>query len=156
MDIDDDSADEFDVALTPQYCIRAAGSEGLRLVRSSRSLTGFVGVFKPNPGRPKPYKAELERNGKKVHLGYYAIAEEAALVYARALGPEGSREAAVAAFAADELRRRMRKLRRHAVIVGKAASLLQTMYTEVTFRPGNQGQKRSREEFEAAARAQCA
>ena len=50
----------------------------------------------------------------------------------------------------------MQKLRRHAIIVGKVASLLQTMYTEVTYRPGNQGQKRSREEFEAAAAAQCA
>ena len=91
-----------------------------------------------------------------MHLGYYAIAEAAALEYARALGCEGSKRAAAAAFAADELRRRMRKLRRHAFIVGKAASLLQTIYNEVTYRPGNQGQKRSREEFEAAARAQCA
>ena len=91
-----------------------------------------------------------------MHLGYYAIAEAAALEYARALGPAGSKAAAAAAFAADELRRRMQKLRRHAIIVGKVASLLQTMYTEVTYRPGNQGQKRSREEFEAAAAAQCA
>ena len=55
-----------------------------------------------------------------------------------------------------QLLRRMYKLRRHAFIVGKAASLLQTIYNEVTYRPGNQGQKRSREEFEAAAAAQCA
>ena len=50
----------------------------------------------------------------------------------------------------------MQKLHRHAVIVGKAAILLQAMYNEVTYRPGNQGQKRSREEFEAAAAAQHA
>ena len=73
----------------------------------------------------------------------------------RAIGPEASK-AAAKEFAEEELRRRMHKLRRHAVIVGKAASLLQTIYTEVTFRPGHQGQKRSREEFEAAAAAQCA
>ena len=91
-------------------------------------------------------------------LGYHATAEAAALAYARALGPEGSK-AANAPYELrrrEELRRRMQKLRRHAFIVGKAASLLQTIYTEVTFRPGHQGQKRSREEFEAAAAAQHA
>ena len=50
-----------------------------------------------------------------------------------------------------KLLRRMHKLRRLAANVGKAASVLQSIYTEVTFRPGNQGQKRSREEFEATA-----
>ena len=169
MDIEDDSDDEdYDgsmMALTPQYCIAQAASEGLTLVRFSfvgfggTIATGFVGVSNPNPdGRPKQYKAELTLDGKRVSLGYYATAEEAALAYARALGPEGS-QAANAPYELrrrEELRRRMRKLRRHAIIVGKAASLLQTMYTEVTYRPGNQGQKRSREEFEAAAAAQCA
>ena len=102
MDIEDDSDDEFSEALTvtPQYCIRQAGREGLTLVRSSSTATSFVGVFNPNPGWPKPYKAELQRDGKKVHLGYYAIAEYAALAYARALGVEGSKAAAAAAFAA--------------------------------------------------------
>lgn len=162
--LEDDSDDEvYDgsmMALTPQYCIAQAALEGLTLVRSSSNATGFVSVFIPNPdGRPKPYKTELgRRDGKKVHLGYYAIAEEAALVYARALGPEGSKaaNAPYELHRREELRRRMDKLRRHAIIVGKAARLLQTMYTEVTYRPGNQGEKRSREEFEAAAAAQRA
>ena len=127
------------------------------MIRSDNA-TGFMGVCKNNPGRSKPYSAALMLNSKREHLGSFATAEEAALAYARALGPEGS-QAANAPYELrrrEELRRRMRKLRRHAIIVGKAASLLQTMYTEVTYRPGNQGQKRSREEFEAAAAAQCA
>ena len=165
MDIDDDSADESELpyddghyGITAQQAIRAAESEGLTLVRSSRSLTGFVGVFNPNnPARPnRPYLAKLRRrDGYLQYLGCYATAEEAALTHARALGP-GASAAAAAAERAEELRRRMRKLRRHAFIVGKAASFLQTIYNEVTYRPGNQGQKRSREEFEAALAAQHA
>ena len=135
-----------------EEAVAQAESEGLVLLRSDNA-TGFMGVF--SSGGPKAYRAELRRNGTRQGLGHFATAEEAALAHARELGPERSKAAA-----AEELRRRMRelrlKLRRHAIIVGKAASLLQTMYTEVTFRPGHQGQKRSREEFEAAAAAQHA
>jgi hypothetical protein len=43
----------------------------------------------------------------------------------------------------------MYKLRRLARDVCCAATALQELYTEVTFRPGNRGYKRSHEEFVA-------
>ena len=59
-----------------------ARAEGLTL-RAARSTTGYFGVYLINPGRPKPYKAEVRRGGKLVYLGYFATAEEAALCVAR-------------------------------------------------------------------------
>ena len=61
--------------------------------------TGYFGV-KHNPGRPKPYKAEVRHGGKDVYLGYFATAEEAALCVART--PE-AQEAAQRAAAAPPL-----------------------------------------------------
>jgi hypothetical protein len=74
-----------------------AEAEGLTLVRSSASNSGFQHVT-VDPGRKvRPYKASVRRDGRKTHLGSFATAEEAALHIART--PEG--QAAVAqAFAA--------------------------------------------------------
>ena len=47
---------------------------------------------------PEPYKAQVRRGGKKVHLGSFATAEEAALCIARS--PEG--QAAAVAAASEE------------------------------------------------------
>ena len=47
--------------------------------------------------RPKPYQAQVWRDGKTVHLGYFATAEEAALCIARS--PEGQAAAKRAAAA---------------------------------------------------------
>ena len=51
-------------------------------------------------GRPKPYKAEVRRSGKLVHLGSFATAEEAALCVARS--PEGKAAAGRAAAAESQ------------------------------------------------------
>jgi len=74
--------------------LRQAEAEELTLMRSECSKTGYKGV-QFHCGRPKPYQAEVKRGGKKVALGSFATAEEAALAYART--PEG--RAAVAAAA---------------------------------------------------------
>ena len=50
--------------------------------------TGYFGVHLPNPGRFKPYAAQVTRGGKQVHLGCFATAEEAALCVARSLEGE--------------------------------------------------------------------
>jgi hypothetical protein len=50
-----------------------------------------------NPGRAKPYQAQVRRGGKYVHLGMFATAEEAALCVART--PEGRAAAGRAAAA---------------------------------------------------------
>ena len=53
----------------------------------AENKTGYFGVSLAKPGRPKPYQARMTRDGKKVSLGNFATAEEAALCVARS--PEG-------------------------------------------------------------------
>ena len=75
-----------------------AQAEGLTLAVAENS-TGYFGVDKR--GQPKPYQARVHRSGKKVHLGSFATAEEAALCAARS--PEGQAVAAEQAAAAPPL-----------------------------------------------------
>ena len=75
-----------------------AQAEGLTLLVSDNT-TGYLGV-NHQPGRPKPYQAQVNRGGKSVCLGSFATAEEAALCIARS--PEGQ-EAAKRAAAAPPL-----------------------------------------------------
>jgi hypothetical protein len=65
--------------LTADEARAAAAAEGLELVPSTRSETGFKGVSKSG-GR---YKVEITESGKSRHIGNFATAEEAALCYAR-------------------------------------------------------------------------
>ena len=77
--------------------LRAATREGLTLVRAENA-TGFKGVCRnEKTSKSKPFQAQLKRGGKRGYLGLYATAEEAALAYARELGPEGSKAAAAVA-----------------------------------------------------------
>ena len=73
-----------------------AEAEGLTL-RLADNTTGYFGVHLDRPGYPKPYLARVNRGGKKVHLGCFATAEEAALCVARS--PEGRKAAKKAAAA---------------------------------------------------------
>ena len=59
-----------------------AEAEGLTLLVADNKA-GYFGVKLDRPGRPKPYQARVKRGGKKVSLGYFATAEEAALCVAR-------------------------------------------------------------------------
>ena len=68
-----------------------AEAEGLTLLRAENS-TGYFGVCLVKPGTSKPYQAQVKRGGKKVHLGCFATAAEAALCFARS--PEGRAAAA--------------------------------------------------------------
>ena len=79
--------------LTADEARAAAAAEGLELVLSSSSATGFKWVSK----RGGRYEAHCNKDGKKRFLGTYATAEEAALCYARHIGAE--RAAAEAARA---------------------------------------------------------
>jgi len=72
----------------------------------AENITGYFGVYL-NPGRPKPYQAQVKRGGKTVYLGHFATAEKAALCVARS--PEGraaaaERAAAVAPLTSEEAR----------------------------------------------------
>ena len=74
---------------------RLAEAEGLELIRSTDSMSGFLGVCRSGSSS-KPYVSKLWTEGKLKHLGRYPTAEEASLAYARALGPEGVQAAASA------------------------------------------------------------
>ena len=64
--------------------IRQAEREGLTLATSSGSSSGYKGVsFCPKEQGRKKYKLQATVEGKMVHLGYFATAEEAGLFYAR-------------------------------------------------------------------------
>ena len=69
--------------LTSEEARQQARAEGLTL-RLAETQTGYLGVSRPNPGKPKPYQARVKRGGKRVNLGTFATAEEAALCVARA------------------------------------------------------------------------
>jgi len=69
--------------ITAEEALRQAEVEGLTLLRSEGSNTGYKGVGFNNTMKTRPYQAKVYRDGKKVTLGYYVTAEEAALVVAR-------------------------------------------------------------------------
>ena len=81
--------------LTSEEARQQAQAEKLTLLVAENS-SGYFGVKLDKPGQSKPYQARVKRDGKMVHLGYFATAEEAALCVART--PEG--QAAVARRAA--------------------------------------------------------
>ena len=67
--------------MTAEEARRQAEEEGLTLLRSETSTTGFQGVsFSGN--QAKPYQANVQRGGTTVTLGFHT-AEEAALAVAR-------------------------------------------------------------------------
>ena len=68
--------------------LRLAAAEGLELVRSNNK-TGFSNVHQYR--RSASYHVESSTDGKRETLGTFATAAEAALAYARYLGPERSR-----------------------------------------------------------------
>ena len=90
--------------LTSEEARQQAQAEGLKL-RVADNKAGYFGVTH-NPGRSKPYQAQVWRGGKPVSLGYFATAEEAALYVART--PEGQeaaeRPAAAPPLTSEEVR----------------------------------------------------
>ena len=64
-------------------------------LRKSSNAAGYVGVALSCPSRPNPFRATVYRTGKKVQLGSFATAEEAALCVARS--QEGQAAVAMAA-----------------------------------------------------------
>eukprot|EP00964_Phaeocystis_antarctica_P080222 scaffold50088_cov60-Phaeocystis_antarctica.AAC.2 len=85
--------------------LRQAQAEMTLVVTENK--TGYYGVYLSKPGQPNPYEAQLRRGGRKVSLGSFATAEEAALCVARS--PEGQaiaakRAAAVAPLTSEEAR----------------------------------------------------
>jgi len=65
--------------MLPDEAKAAAAAEGLELVLSSNSETGFRCVSKHSGN----YQVQIKENGKRRHLGIFATPEEAALCFAR-------------------------------------------------------------------------
>ena len=78
--------------MTAEKAVRQAEAEGLTLLKSEASSTGYKGVTFSSSCESKPYKLQVQRGGKQVHLGRFATPEEAALCYART--PEAQAAAA--------------------------------------------------------------
>lgn len=68
--------------LTAEEALRQAEEEGLTLWRSENNVTGYWCVT-PSGTIKTPYEAQLALYGKKVRLGCFVTAEEAALCIAR-------------------------------------------------------------------------
>ena len=80
-----------------------ARAEGLTLL-VGENKTGYLGVRHEPKSKRNPYRAQVRRSGKDVHLGNFVTAEEAALCVARS--PEGQaaakRAAAVPLLTGDD------------------------------------------------------
>ena len=79
---------------------RQAAAAGLQLVASD-NITGFKGVFPNGNGKSHSFITQVTRGGKHLTIGTFTSAAEAALAFARFLGPQGC-AAATAPPAASE------------------------------------------------------
>ena len=71
--------------MTEAEALRLAANEGLQLVLAPGTPTGYKGVTRQVGSASKPFHAHHQQS----HIGCYASAAEAALAFARYLGPEG-------------------------------------------------------------------
>ena len=81
--------------MTDEEVQKLAEAEGLALVPAVGTSTGYKGVTHSG-GSTRPFKAQTRVEGTKKNLGCFATAAEAALAYARHLGPQASTSAALA------------------------------------------------------------
>ena len=70
------------MASSASDALRHAEAEELTRLRIESNISGYMGVVF-HSSRLKPYQAKVKRGGKTATLGYFATAEEAALVFAR-------------------------------------------------------------------------
>jgi len=106
----------------------AAAAEGLELVPSLSSETGFKGVYKHH----RKYKAYVSENGNGCHLGTFATAEEAALCHARYIGAE--RAAAEAAEARVEVPQPLTADEARAAAAAEGLELVPSLSNETGFK----------------------
>ena len=98
----------MNLTATAEEALQLAAAEGLTLVPSSKSQTGYKSVLKLTvPGSTNRFTVVSKNARKNEYLGSASTAEGAALIYARHLGPEAS--AAKAAEAAVRTKKRQRK-----------------------------------------------
>ena len=76
--------------MTIEEAEACAAELGLHLVRDPRTKLGFCGVRQAPRGKFLPYYAVGQHQKQKVTIGHFSTIPEAALAYARWLGPEQS------------------------------------------------------------------
>ena len=84
---DDEATAAAMVSKGPQPQGAPSVYQGFLSLVVAENQAGYFGVKLNKPGRPKPFEAKVRRAGKRVHLGSFATAEEAAMAIART--PEG-------------------------------------------------------------------
>ena len=91
---------------------------GIALLKSKNNKTGYFGVTLNQSSQNRPYVAQVKRGGKRVHLGSFAAAEEAALCVARSLeGQAQAKKAAVAPPLTSEEARQQAQAERLTLLV---------------------------------------
>ena len=88
------AAGEFSTA---EEAVTQATAEGL-VLEPSTNATGYRGVARKDGRLSMPFTAAFVRAGKRLHLGNFAIVEEAALAVARAKARTVVPDAATGAF----------------------------------------------------------
>ena len=134
--------------LTSEEARQQAQAEGLTL-RVADNTTGYFGVCLNNPGKPKPYAAQVRRGGKQVRLGYFATAEEAALCIARS--PEGQ---AAPPLTGEEAERRAARSIRRKELLGRWEQVLTSLAARTTEEEEGEAEE-AEEEAEAEAEAEA-
>ena len=87
--------------MTEAEARRLAAEEGLQLVPAA-TTSGYKAVSHDSkPGKSKPFTVKVRQGSEQLRLGAFTSAAEAALAYARHLGPAGC-AAALAPPAAPE------------------------------------------------------
>ena len=114
--------------LTADEARAAAAAEGLELVPSPSSETGYKGVAK----KYGMYKARVVERGMQRHLGSFTTPEEAALCYARHVGVE--RSAAESAEARVALPQPLTADEARAAAAAEGLELVPSSYGETGFK----------------------
>eukprot|EP00964_Phaeocystis_antarctica_P103601 scaffold68862_cov65-Phaeocystis_antarctica.AAC.1 len=122
------------MSMTIEEARQQAQAEKLTLL-VAESKTGYFGVNRSKPGKPKPYQAQVRCGGKRVHLGYFATARKAAVGIARS--PEGQAIAAERAAAAVQLTSEEARQQAEAEGLTLRVAESKTGYFGVAHRPHN-------------------
>eukprot|EP00964_Phaeocystis_antarctica_P063312 scaffold37992_cov60-Phaeocystis_antarctica.AAC.1 len=139
--------------MTPAEALAEAEAEGLTLPRSSTNQSGFCNVSVDEANNvPRPYKASVRRGGKKVHLGSFAAAEEAALHAARTTEAQEREEAKAKAHAKAQVKAKAQaqaQARAEAKLAAKAAAARARQEQKLLFEQHRQQLEQQRQQMGA-------
>ena len=130
--------------VTAAEALQLAEEEGLTLVRSSVSQTGFKGVYRLQNYTSR-FEVKISKDGVFKHIGFTASAEEGALIYARHLGLEASAEEAAKPADSEERKRKREEDKRDASVAKEASRALAKQQKQATEKAQRDLARRERE-----------